>query len=112
MHASNVLVVGRLCVVHDEERKYENFTQSDDPELAILWGGAMLLVGLIHLAAPSYGGDFLQIMSSVYPSADTAPSLRRVLLGTLYGFVDGGGAGLVFAWLYCAFAGSTSAVAK
>ena len=58
----------------------------------------MLLVGLIHLAAPSYGGDFLRIMSSVYPGADTAPRLGRVLLGTLYGFVDGGVAGLAL-WL-------------
>lgn len=24
---------------------------------AILWGGAMLIVGLIHLAVPSYGAD-------------------------------------------------------
>jgi hypothetical protein len=49
----------------------------------------MLFVGLIHMAAPSYGGDFLRIMSSVYPGADTAPTLGRVLPGTAYGFVDG-----------------------
>ena len=79
---------------------------------AILWGGAMLIVGLIHMAAPSYGGDFLRIMSSVYPGADTAPSLGRVLLGTVYGFIDGGVAGLIFAWLYDAFAGGTRAVPK
>ncbi len=79
---------------------------------AILWGGAMLFVGLVHMAAPSYGGDFLRIMSSVYPGADTAPRLGRVLLGTLYGFVDGGVAGLLFGWLYGAFAGATRAVPK
>ena len=27
----------------------------------------MLFVGLIHLATSSYGGDFLRMMSSVYP---------------------------------------------
>jgi len=79
---------------------------------AILWGGAMLFVGLIHMAVPSYGEDFLRIMSSVYPGADTAPRLGRVLLGALYGFVDGGTAGLLFGWLYSAFAGSTRAVSK
>ena len=79
---------------------------------ALLWGGAMLFVGLIHMAAPSYGGDFLRIMSSVYPGADTAPTLGRVLLGTLYGFVDGGVAGCLFGWLYGAFAGSMGAVSK
>ena len=60
---------------------------------AILWGLAMLFVGLIHMAARSYGGDLLRIMSSVYPGADTAPTLGRVLLGIVYGFVDGAFAG-------------------
>ena len=72
---------------------------------AILWGGAMLSVGLAHMADPSYGSDFLRIMSSVYPGADTAPNLGRVLLGTLYGFADGGVAGLLFGLLYRTFAG-------
>jgi hypothetical protein len=34
---------------------------------AILRGGAMLLVGLIHLADPGYGLNFLQMTGSVYP---------------------------------------------
>ena len=61
---------------------------------------------------PDYGGDFLRIVSSVYPGADTALKLGRVLLGTLYGFVDGGIAGSLFGWLYSAFAGGTRAVTK
>jgi hypothetical protein len=65
----------------------------------------MLLVGLIHMADPVYGGEFLRTMSSVYPGADTAPTLARVLLGTLYGFVDGAGAGCLFGWLYQALSG-------
>ena len=75
---------------------------------AILWGGAMLFVGLLHMVAPSYGGDFLRLMSSVYPGADTAPTLGRVLLGTLYGLVDGGIGGLLFGLLYSALAGNRS----
>jgi hypothetical protein len=75
---------------------------------AILWGFAMLFVGLIHMAEPSYGGDFLRIMSSVYPGADTAPTLGRVLLGALYGLVDGAIAGCLFGLLYNAFASGTS----
>ncbi len=70
---------------------------------ALLWGGAMLFVGLIHMQVPSYGGEFLRAMSSVYPGADTAPTLGRVLLGTVYGMVDGAIAGCLFAWLYHAF---------
>ena len=79
---------------------------------AILWGSAMLFVGLIHMADPSYGTDFLRIVSSVYPGADTAPTLGPVLLGTVYGFVDGGVAGLLFGLLYRAFAGGTQVVTK
>ncbi len=79
---------------------------------AILWGGAMLLVGLLHMADPAYGVDFLRIMSSVYPGADSAPKLGPVLLGTLYGFADGGLAGLLFGVLYRAFAGSATVVTK
>lgn len=74
---------------------------------AILWGSAMLFVGLIHMAAPFYGGEFLRTMSSVYPGADTAPTLGRVLLGTGYGFVDGAFAGWLFGLLYRAMSGST-----
>jgi len=78
----------------------------------ILWGGAMLFVGLLHMADPSYGAGFLQIMSSVYPGADKTPSLGPVLLGTLYGFADGGVAGLLFGLLYRAFAGGTTVATK
>lgn len=66
----------------------------------LLWGGAMLVVGLIHMADHSYGLQFLQLMSSLYPGADTSPTIGRVLLGTLYGFIDGAIGGLVLGWLY------------
>ena len=66
----------------------------------------MLLVGLIHMATHTYGGEFLRIMSSVYPGADTAPTMGRVLLGTVYGFFDGAVGGFFFSWLYDSFAGS------
>jgi hypothetical protein len=75
---------------------------------AILWGAAMLIVGLIHMASHGYGADFLRIMSSVYPGADTTPTLARVLLGAVYGFVDGGIAGFFFGWLYRAFTGGAT----
>ncbi len=72
----------------------------------------MLIVGLIHMAAPAYGGDFLRTMSSVYPGADTAPTLARVLLGTVYGFVDGAVAGWLFGLLYSAFSHHAAAHSK
>ena len=72
---------------------------------ALMGGGCMLFVGLINLADASYGAEFLRMMSSVYPGADTAPTIGRVLLGTVYGFFDGGIAGCLFVWLYRILAG-------
>lgn len=70
---------------------------------ALLWGGCMVAVGLINLADASYGGEFLRMMSSVYPGADTARTLGRVMLGGLYGFGDGAVAGCLVAVLYRLF---------
>ncbi len=43
---------------------------------AILWGLAMLLMGLANLIWGSYG-QFLQIMSSVYPGYHATAALQR-----------------------------------
>lgn len=67
---------------------------------AIMGGGCMLFVGLINLADPSYGGEFLRMMSSVYPGADTTRTIGRVLLGAIYGLVDGAAAGYLFVVIY------------
>jgi hypothetical protein len=73
---------------------------------ALLWGGAILLVGLINLAAPGYGLSFLQMTSSVYPGFHDTHTIRSVLIGTFDGLVDGAIAGLLFAWLYNIFSGA------
>jgi hypothetical protein len=66
----------------------------------LLWGGCLFLVGLINLAAPSYGADFLRGMGSVYPGFYHTRTFADVLLGTLYGFADGAIAGWLFSWIY------------
>ncbi len=71
---------------------------------AILWGFAMLVMGLANLLWGSYGQQFLQIMSSVYPGYHATRSVGQVIVGTVYGAVDGFIGGAVFAWLYNMFA--------
>ena len=71
---------------------------------ALLWGGGLLLVGLLNLASESYGLAFLQMMSSVYPGFHASRTLGDVLVGTVYAAVDGAICGLLFGWLYNAFA--------
>ncbi|MGH9498280.1 MAG: bacteriophage holin [Terriglobales bacterium] len=70
----------------------------------ILWGLAMLVMGLANLIWGSYGQQFLQTMSSVYPGYHATRSVAEVIVGTLYGAVDGFFGGAVFAWLYNQFA--------
>lgn len=77
---------------------------------ALVWGGAILLVGLINHELPNYGLGFLQMMSSVYPGFHAFHTMLGVLIGTLDGIVDGAIAGMLFAWLYNKFAGIPSQV--
>jgi phosphotransferase system glucose/maltose/N-acetylglucosamine-specific IIC component len=70
----------------------------------ILGGVAMLGMGLGNLIWSSYGQQFLQTMASAYPGYHATRSIAEVIVGTLYGFVDGFIAGAVFAWLYNQFA--------
>ena len=67
---------------------------------AILWGGSILFSGLLNLLIPGYGLHFLQLISSVYPGFHAAGTLGDLLVGTIYGMVDGGIGGFVFGWLY------------
>lgn len=67
---------------------------------ALLWGAAILSVGLIHLAIPAYGKAFLEGISSVYPGFHGARSLGDAVVGTGYALLDGGIGGFVLAWLY------------
>lgn len=71
--------------------------------LGILWGGCLFVVGILNLAAPAYGGDFLRLMGSIYPGFFHAHNFGNVLLGTAYGFVDGLIGGWLAAWLYNCF---------
>jgi hypothetical protein len=66
----------------------------------ILWGSAILLVGLMHWAVPAYGVSFLQMVTSVYPGFHVSAGLAGVAIGTIYGFLDGAFAGGLLAWLY------------
>jgi len=75
----------------------------------IFWGGSILLVGLINLIWPPYGIAFLDWAQSIYPGyAGSAASFGGLILGTVYGVVDGAVGGAILAWLYNTFSGSGS----
>jgi hypothetical protein len=78
----------------------------------LLWGGAILFVGLVNIAFSSYGMEFLKVASSVYPGFHNLRTFVDVLVGTGYGLVDGGIAGLLLGWLYNLFAPWANAKAE
>jgi hypothetical protein len=67
---------------------------------AIIWSAAILLVGIANIMYPDYGVQFLELISSIYPGYQPFGGVSSVIIGTLYGFVDAGIGGLIFAWLY------------
>ena len=71
----------------------------------LLWGGAMLFVGVVAATrgvhdGGYYGSDFLLVMASIYPGYGGAPSFGDTFVGALYGLVGGAIAGALLAWLY------------
>lgn len=66
----------------------------------LLWSGGVLFVGLVNLAAPSYGIAFLQCVSSVYPGFHNSRHVLDVLVGTGYALCDGAVGGAMFGWVY------------
>ena len=68
----------------------------------LLWGGAFCSRGCSIWPTPVREA-FLQVMSSIYPGFHSSHTFVDVIVGTLYGIVDGALAGLIFAWLYNGF---------
>ena len=74
----------------------------------LLWGAAVLLVGLANMIWPGYGQAFLDLCASIYPGYSPGSGIGSVIVGALYGLVDGIIGGAVLAWLYnlCAARGT------
>ncbi len=76
---------------------------------ALMWGVlCMFLVGLGNMMWAGYGQALLDLAASFYPGYEATPSVGQVLIGTLYGLLDGAVCGALFAWLYNRFAAGQS----
>ncbi len=71
--------------------------------VALVWGGSILLIGLANLIWTTYGVAFLEVAASIYPGDRGDSSFGQVIVGTLYGLVDGFIGGLIIGWLYNLF---------
>ncbi|HEY1730698.1 MAG TPA: hypothetical protein VGG15_03070 [Terriglobales bacterium] len=70
---------------------------------SLLWGGAVLGVGVVNSIWPNYGAGFLQAIASVYPGFHPDRKPRDLALGTAYALLDGAGWGLLFGVVYNSF---------
>lgn len=64
--------------------------------VAILWGGAMMLMGWI--APFGYGREMVDAISTLY--IGYGPGFVGGVIGGIWGAVDGGIGGWLFGWLY------------
>lgn len=77
--------------------------------LSLVWGVlAMFLVGVANLIWSGYGQDFLSLMATIYPGYKATATFPQVIVGMLYGILDGAIAGALLAWLYNRIAGMGS----
>lgn len=67
---------------------------------AIIWGAALLIMGGANMMFPGYATSFLEVMGSVYPGYHPSTGISSVIIGSMYGIVDAGIGGAIFAWLY------------
>ncbi len=67
---------------------------------AILWGGSVFVIGVANVIWPTYGVAFLQLVASIYPGYHATESFGSVIVGTLYGILDGAVGGLLFVAIY------------
>lgn len=73
---------------------------------AIVWGGAVLIVGVANSIWPGYGKAFLTMLASIYPGFGATGTFGDALVGTGYALVDAAVVGFVFGWLYNLIAGA------
>jgi hypothetical protein len=70
---------------------------------ALITGGSVLFFGILNLIFPAYANGFLSLMASIYPGFHHPGNFGTVIVGTLYGLVDGYIGGVIIAWLYNVF---------
>ncbi len=68
--------------------------------IGLIWGATIFLVAVANLIWPNYGQAFLELIASIYPGYHFSSSIGSVIIGTLYGIVDGAIGGALLAWVY------------
>lgn len=75
----------------------------------IMWGAGVFLLGLLAMAT-GFAAPMVAGLGSGYLGYDA--TVAGSIIGGIWGFVDAGIGGVVFAWLYNSFTGARSGGAK
>ena len=57
--------------------------------LAMFVAMLMFVVGLVRLVSPDYGQAFVEVMASLFPGYTGPATFGQVIIGALYGALDG-----------------------
>ena len=59
-----------------------------------------LFVSLLNSILPPYGGQYLAMLTFLYPGYDPTTGPISIIVGTFYALLAGGVAGALLGWLY------------
>jgi hypothetical protein len=66
-----------------------------------------LVVALLNILMPGYGGKYLEMLTSFYIGYHPETGPISIIIGTFYALVAGALEGALFGWLYNAFVEKT-----
>ena len=66
--------------------------------LGIVWGAALLLIGIVTAYTDKYGHDFVEVCGSIYYGY--GPGHGAAFIGLAWGFADAFIGTLIVVWLY------------
>ena len=69
----------------------------------VLVGGMIFLIGTANQIFPGYAGACLELLDSIYPGYSYPGGFGSVVVGALYGLLDGAIGGALIGWLYNMF---------
>jgi hypothetical protein len=73
------------------------------------WALIVLVVGVLNMIFEGYGAAYLQTLAAPFPWYAASGGVVDFIIGIITALVVGGICGMIFAWLYNAFAGKKAA---
>lgn len=70
--------------------------------MGIIWGAALIIMGIVAMLAPDYASGFVTAVGSLY--VGYSATVGGIIIGAVWGFVDAAIGGALIAWLYNKFA--------